>query len=54
MIENLQDEPCQLKNKQAKDAKLYANIKLEVEVKKCFKTFFKVLEVQNMQNQTIS
>ena len=27
MNENLQDEPCQLENKQAKGAKLCANIK---------------------------
>ena len=35
MIENLQDELYQLENKQAKGAKLRANIRLEVEGEKC-------------------
>ena len=43
MIENLQDELYQLKNKHVKGAKLVANIKQEMEGKKCSKTFFKVL-----------
>ena len=46
MIENLQNELYQLENKQAKGAKLHANIRRT-------KTFFKVLERQNMKNQTI-
>ena len=50
---NLQDELHQLENKQAKGAKLRANIRQELEGEKCSKTFFKVLERQNMQNQTI-
>ena len=54
MIENLQDELYQLENKQAKGTKLRANIRWELEGEKCSKTFFKVLERQNMQNQTIS
>ena len=53
MIETLKDELYQLKNKQAKGAKLRANISQELEGKKCSKTFFKVLEKQNMQNQAI-
>ena len=43
MIENLQNELYQLENKQAKSAKLGANITQEVEGEKCSKTFFKVL-----------
>ena len=43
MIENLHDELYQLENKQTKGAKLVANIRLEMEGKKCLKNFFKVL-----------
>ena len=49
MIENLQNEICQLESKQAKGAKLSANIRQELESKKGSKTFFRVLERQNMQ-----
>ena len=49
MIENLQDELYQLENKQAKWVKLRANIRSWV-VKNAF---FKVLQRQNMQNETI-
>ena len=52
MIENLKDEFYQLENKQEKGAKLHANIRQELEGEKCSNTFFKVLERQNMQNQT--
>ena len=48
-IENLQNELNQLKNKQAKGAKLRANIRQELEGKKGPKTFFRVVERQNMQ-----
>ena len=51
MIENLKDETYQLENKQAKDAKLRANIRWELEDEKCSKKFFKVLERKNLQNQ---
>ena len=51
MIENLKDETYQLENKQAKDAKLRANIRWELEDEKCSKNFFKVLERKNLQNQ---
>ena len=44
----------QLENKQAKSAKLCANIRQKFKGKKCFKFFFKEYERQNMQNQTIS
>ena len=54
MIEDLQNELYQLENKQAKGAKLRAKIKWKLEDEKCSKTFFKVLEGRNMQNQTIS
>ena len=54
MIENLKDELYQLKNKQAKRAKLRANIRWELEGEKCSKTYFKVLARKNLQNQTIS
>ena len=43
MIEKLQDELYQLENKQAKAAKLGANIRQKLEGKKCSKNFFKVL-----------
>ena len=54
MIKNLQDELYTLESKQAKGAKIRANIKWDLEGKKCSKTFFNVLERQNMQNQTIA
>ena len=54
VIKNLQEELYQLENKQAKCAKLRAKIKWELEGEKRSKTFFKVLEGRNMQNQTIS
>ena len=49
MIENLQDELYQLENKQTKEAKLRAKIRSW----RTKNAFFKVLERQNMQNQTI-
>ena len=49
MIENVQNKPYQLENKQAKGGKLHADLEGE----KGFKTFFRVLERQNMQIQTI-
>ena len=54
MIENLQDEIDQLGNKQSKGAKVRANIRWELECEKWSEIFFKVLERQNLQNQTIS
>ena len=39
MIENFQDELYQLEKQQAKGAKIDANIRWEVEGKKCSKTF---------------
>ena len=53
MTENLKDELSQLKSKQTRGVKLRANIRQELEGKQCSKTFLKVLERQNMQNQTI-
>ena len=53
MIENLQDELYEVKNKQAKSVELRTNIRWELEGKKYSKTFFKVIERQNIQNQTI-
>ena len=49
MIENLQDELYQLENKQTKGAKLRAKIRSWRKKN----AFLKVLERQNMQNQTI-
>ena len=49
MIENLQDELCQLENKQASGVKLRANMRWELEGEKCSKTFLKVLERQNLE-----
>ena len=42
------------KNKQAKGAKLRPTIRWKLEGKECSKTFFKVLERNNMRNQTRS
>ena len=53
MIENLQYEVDQLERKQEKGPKLRANIRQELEGEKCFKTFIKVTERQNKQNQAI-
>ena len=53
-IENLKNELYQLENKQDKGGKLCANIRWDLEGRKCSKTFFKVLERQTMQNQTLS
>ena len=53
MIENLQNELYELENKQAKRAKLCANIRQELEGEEGSKTFVRVLERQNMQIQTI-
>ena len=53
MVENWQDELYQLENKQAKGTKLCADIIQKLEGEKLSKTFFKVLERQNIQNQTI-
>ena len=44
MTENLQDEFYELKNKQAKGAKLRAIIRWELEGKKFSTTFCKVIE----------
>ena len=54
IIKNLQDEFYQLEKKQAKGAKLRATIRWKLEGEECSKTFFKVLERKNMQNQTRS
>ena len=52
IIKNLQDKVYQLENKQAKGSELCATIRWKLEGKKCSKTFFKVLERKNIQNQT--
>ena len=56
MIENLQDEPYQLENKEGKGAKLYDNIRWELEDEKYSKTFFNVFKrhLKNQHNQTTS
>ena len=54
MIENLQDQLYYLEDKQGKVAKLCANIRWELEGRKCSKTLFKVLKRQDLQNQAIS
>ena len=51
MMENLHDDICRLESKHEKDGKLSANTKWKLEGGKYSKTFFKVLERQNMQNQ---
>ena len=54
MIANLQDELYQSENKQVKGAKFLGNIRWELGIKKCSKTFFKLLERQNLQNQYLN
>ena len=54
MINTFQDELYLSESKLAKGAKIRANIRCDLEGVKRSKTFFKVLERQNMQNQTIS
>ena len=53
MIENIKDEIYELKNKQVKGTKLRANIRWQLDGKKWSKIFFKVLQRQIMQNQTV-
>ena len=53
MIENLQNGLYQLDKKQAKGAKLRANIRQQLESEKGSKTFFRVLKRHNMQIPTI-
>ena len=54
MINSLRDELYTLETKQATGAKIRTNIRRYLEGEKCSKSFFSVLERQNMQNQTIS
>ena len=54
MINTFQDELYLLETKQANGARIRANIRWDLDGEKCSKTFFKVLERQNMHNQTIS
>ena len=49
MTEKLQYDFYQLENKQPKGAKLCANIRWELKSKRFSKTFFKLLERQNLQ-----
>ena len=49
-INNLQDEPHSLESKQARGAKICANIRWDLEGVKCSKSFFNILERQHMQN----
>ena len=54
LINNLWDELYSLESKEARGAKIRANIRWDLEGEKCSKSFFKILERQNMQNQAIS
>ena len=54
MINTFQDELYLLEAKQANGARIRANIRWDLEEEKCSKTFFRVIERQHMQNQTIS
>ena len=49
-INNLQDELYSLESKQARGAKICANIRWDLEGVKCSKSFFNILERQHMQN----
>ena len=54
MIKNLQDELYQLEHKPAESIKLRAGMRWELECGKCSKTFFKLLVMQNLQNQYLN
>ena len=54
VINNLQDELYSLECKHARGAIIRANVRWDLEGEKCSKSFFRILERQNMQNQTIS
>ena len=54
LINNLQDELYSLESKQARGAKIRANIRWDLEGEKCSTSFFKILERQHMQNETTS
>ena len=54
MINNLQGELYSLECKQARGAIIQANVRWDLEGEKCSKSSFRILERQNMQNQTIS
>ena len=43
-----------MESKQARGAKIRANIRWDLEGEKCSKSFINILERQHMQNQTIS
>ena len=52
MTENFQNKLHQEKCKQLKGAKIFSNIRKELECEKCSKTFCQIFARQNMQNQT--
>ena len=54
VINNLQGELYSLECKQARGAIIRANVRWDLEGEKCSKSSFRILERQNMQNQTIS
>ena len=54
MINNLQGELYSLECKQARGAIIRANVRWDLEGEKCSESSFRILERQNMQNQTIS
>ena len=54
MINNLQGELYCLECEQARGAIIRANVRWDLEGEKCSKSSFRILERQNMQNQTIS
>ena len=48
LINNLQDELYSLESKQARGARIRANIRWDLEGENCSKSFFKILERQHM------
>ena len=52
MTENFQNKLHQEKCKQLKGAKIFANIRKELECEKCSETFCQIFARKNMQNQT--
>lgn len=53
-IENLQEKLHKVESKPSKGTKIRANSRWEFKGEKCSKTFFKIIEEQNLRNKTIS
>ena len=54
MIEILPEKVHQVESKQPKGAKILADFRWELQGEECSKTFYKIVERQDIQNQTTS